>query len=406
MPPPMTTTFRTKSFNQGQAIFREGQEGSYACILNAGSVLVSRMVDGEEVVLAELGRGAVFGEMALIGNDKRTATITAKEYTEVVLIDRGRLFAALESANPLVQSLVRGLVERLAKTSAMVSQQHAMTDNMKALAYLLQVWCEANQPDEYGRVRLPVTKLAEYSQQTLHLPAPDMEQILTQLSESDIVSVESGAHGRELVLANPDHVVRRTEYLADRLENQAQEDAADQPGGDAPIAQAAQEASGPADTSGFMDIYELAKEAGLAPHELCQRLAGGDLPKTMVYFQKGPAQTWAKENRPAGAQGQAGSDHGPLSSLEEVLLADRQVLIKGLSQIGSNVVVSLLAGGSPLSRRIMAKNLPAQVRARLPQDLDSLPRPTDSDFRRAVEQLAHAIRIALGDPGGGGLRER
>ncbi len=403
MPPQMTTTFRTKSFNQGQAIFKEGQEGSYACIIHSGKVQVSRRVDGEDVVLAELGRGAVFGEMALIGNDKRTATVIAAEFTEVVLLDRGRLFKALEASNPLVQSLVRGLVDRLAATNAMVRQQQQLTDNMRALAYLLQAWSEANPPDQYGRVRLPVSKLVDYSKQTLHMPAPEVEQIINTLSEGDILQMERGAHGRELVLTNPDHVVRRTEYLADRLDSlvdPSQDEPEPQP---APPPQPAPAAGQPEDV---LDIYELSRKAGVTPHDVCQRLAAGELPKTMVFFRREPALAWAKEHQGQGGADVPDPERGALSTLEEVLLAERQVLIKALAGIGSSTVETLLAGGSELSQRIIVKHLPDRVKAGLPADLSRLPRPSDSDFRRAVEQLAAGIRMTLGSADGGLLRER
>jgi len=59
----MAQYFQVKNFNQGQVIFREGQEGSYACIVHSGEVDVFKDVDGKAVRLARLGRGAVFGEI-------------------------------------------------------------------------------------------------------------------------------------------------------------------------------------------------------------------------------------------------------------------------------------------------------------------------------------------------------
>lgn len=408
MPPQMTTTFRTKSFNRGQYIFKEGQEGSYACIIHSGTVQVSRTIDGEEVVLAELGRGAVFGEMALIATEKRTATVTAVDFTEVVVVDRGRLFKALESSNPLVQALVRGLVERLASTNALVRQQQQMTDNLRAMAYLLQAWSEANPPDEYGRVRLPLSKLVDYSKQTLHLPAPDMEQIVTALADSDILQVERGAQGRELVLTHPDHVVRRTEYLAERLENLSEQDQTEQGDAPPPPPETAPPAPQPSRDrqEDVVDIYELAKRAGVSPHDVCQRLAAGELPKTMVFFRREPALAWAKEHKGQGGADVPDAERGPLSTLEEVLLADRKVLIKALAGIGTSTVETLLAGGSDLSRRIIAKHLSERVRSGLPADLSHLSAPAEADFRRAVEQLAAGVRMALGSADGGLLRER
>lgn len=68
-------------FGMDQIIFSEGEPGDALYILLAGSALVTRkgIVDNETIELAKLEKGAVFGEMAVIRNHFRSATITAYE---------------------------------------------------------------------------------------------------------------------------------------------------------------------------------------------------------------------------------------------------------------------------------------------------------------------------------------
>jgi len=68
-------------YGMDQTLFLEGEPGNALYILLSGKVLVTKqsVVDGEQIVLAELDKGAVFGEMAVIRDHFRSATITAFE---------------------------------------------------------------------------------------------------------------------------------------------------------------------------------------------------------------------------------------------------------------------------------------------------------------------------------------
>lgn len=68
-------------FGQDDIIFFEGEPGDAIYILLSGSVIVCRTsdIDGRMIVLAKLKTGAVFGEMAVIHDHKRSATIIAQE---------------------------------------------------------------------------------------------------------------------------------------------------------------------------------------------------------------------------------------------------------------------------------------------------------------------------------------
>jgi len=64
--------------NAGDAIVRQGQEGDYFYIVKSGRLAVSRKASptSKEVLLAELGEGACFGEEALVSGAKRNASVT------------------------------------------------------------------------------------------------------------------------------------------------------------------------------------------------------------------------------------------------------------------------------------------------------------------------------------------
>jgi len=104
-------------------LFREGEPGDRAYVIERGLVEITALWQGEPVRLAVLGDRDLVGEMALVDDQVRSATATALEETEVVVVTRERMRRELEGANPLLEVLLRGTLERLRTTSGMVLSQ-------------------------------------------------------------------------------------------------------------------------------------------------------------------------------------------------------------------------------------------------------------------------------------------
>jgi len=98
---------KTREYAVGDVLFNEGDEADALYMIRRGSVTVSRQVDGKEIVAAYISAGSYFGEMALVSNSPRTATIRASAPTEVVLLEAER-FNALLDQNPAVRSEITG----------------------------------------------------------------------------------------------------------------------------------------------------------------------------------------------------------------------------------------------------------------------------------------------------------
>jgi len=99
-------------------VFEEGSPGDAFFIVKYGTVAV---VKGNEEV-ARMGQGQHFGEMALLDNDTRSATITAVERTELIRIKRQDLETLLAKDNALgmrvYRAIARYLCGRLRHTTA------------------------------------------------------------------------------------------------------------------------------------------------------------------------------------------------------------------------------------------------------------------------------------------------
>jgi len=92
-----------KSFAAGEELFHEGDEADGLYLIQSGSVTVSRMIAGREVVLFYVAAGHYVGEMSLVSGDPRYATVRAAVATDAVLI-KAEQMREIIARNPEIRS--------------------------------------------------------------------------------------------------------------------------------------------------------------------------------------------------------------------------------------------------------------------------------------------------------------
>jgi serine/threonine-protein kinase len=98
-------------FPPGSVIIREGDVGDAAYMIVSGRCKVSRRVGDGHEVLGSMGAGDVFGEVALLLEEPRAATIEAEDNVTVLVLDQRTLAAGL-GADGWTGALVRALAQR------------------------------------------------------------------------------------------------------------------------------------------------------------------------------------------------------------------------------------------------------------------------------------------------------
>jgi CRP/FNR family transcriptional regulator len=120
-------SLREHPLRRGQVLFREGDHGDEMFLVRSGSVVVSKAVTGRvEQVLARMGAGDFFGEMALFDRSPRSATIQADTDSTLLVLDREAL-ARLTADSPraaaaFFQSLVHVFIDRLRASGELVAE--------------------------------------------------------------------------------------------------------------------------------------------------------------------------------------------------------------------------------------------------------------------------------------------
>lgn len=98
-------------------IFEEGSMGRELFVVLTGSVDIVKSVAGNDVVLASLGKGEFFGEMAVIDASPRSATaVSAVDHTRVMRINHAR-FVYLVSQQPAFALMIMDALSRRLRAS-------------------------------------------------------------------------------------------------------------------------------------------------------------------------------------------------------------------------------------------------------------------------------------------------
>ncbi|MEL6961879.1 MAG: EAL domain-containing protein [Pseudomonadota bacterium] len=102
--------------DEGTIIFSEGERGYSAFLIERGEVEISVMRNGEAVKLASRGPGEVFGEMAIIDDQPRSATVTAVRPCQLLMITREQLSHRIEQTDPVLRMCLRVILQRFRST--------------------------------------------------------------------------------------------------------------------------------------------------------------------------------------------------------------------------------------------------------------------------------------------------
>ncbi|MEX2327818.1 MAG: cyclic nucleotide-binding domain-containing protein, partial [Pseudomonadales bacterium] len=110
---PIAARAKIHQYKPGEVIFQEGDAADSLHLVRSGSVTVSKQVNGRQVVMSYVPANNTIGEMGLLGETSRTATVTATVKTETISIDK----ASFE----LLLSRSAGLRDRM---EAMMEERH------------------------------------------------------------------------------------------------------------------------------------------------------------------------------------------------------------------------------------------------------------------------------------------
>jgi CRP/FNR family transcriptional regulator, cyclic AMP receptor protein len=106
-----------KTYKPGDKIFKEGDEGNLAYVVQEGEVEIVKVIDGEEKVLGAVGKNGIFGEMALIDSKPRMAAARAAVGTTIICVTRQMFEEKLRKSDPFIRGLLNILADDIRSIS-------------------------------------------------------------------------------------------------------------------------------------------------------------------------------------------------------------------------------------------------------------------------------------------------
>jgi len=109
-------------FEPGEVILKENETGETAFVIEQGRVEISKELNGKKIHLAYLGADEAFGEMSIIDDKPRSATVTAIEKTLVRELQRDDFLKNLQTDPEVTINILRVLFERLRECHVKILQ--------------------------------------------------------------------------------------------------------------------------------------------------------------------------------------------------------------------------------------------------------------------------------------------
>lgn len=131
---------KPRHYEKEEVVFHEDESGDVFCLIRDGRVKVTMISpEGKEIILSVLGSGDFFGEMALLDNQPRSATVIALEPLDVLTIWRTEFLQLLNENFSITRKILAELSRRLRTASDRIESLQTMDVNGRLARYLLEL---------------------------------------------------------------------------------------------------------------------------------------------------------------------------------------------------------------------------------------------------------------------------
>ncbi len=188
-------------FETGSVIFRENEQGGEMYVIIQGAVEIRKTTGSvSSKTLIKLGKGDIFGEMALIEKKPRSASAVAVQPTKVLGINE-KLYESMLGSNPdFARKMNKVLSERIRKSNFLI--QHLMTTNkLNQLWSGLAEFAKERGVSTFKGSRVNVADFTHWALEHLGMTEKDIDVLLAVLLKREIVSYS--AKGKEEILVLP-----------------------------------------------------------------------------------------------------------------------------------------------------------------------------------------------------------
>lgn len=157
----LAAEMRSRRFRRGEVLFHQGDPGDALFVVTSGAVKISLpSEEGDEAIIATIRAGEFFGELALLDEAPRSATATALEPTETLVLPRSRFRELIATEPALRDALLATLAAELRRLTTHVQELHFLDITGRLAARLTHLAASSDSIEADGSIRLdaPLTQ--------------------------------------------------------------------------------------------------------------------------------------------------------------------------------------------------------------------------------------------------------
>ena len=148
-----------RSFPKGVRVFHEGDQSDACYIVRSGDLRVTREhPDGRAIALATLGPGDIFGELAMLDGEARSASVESLSDCELLALPAADVRRLLAEAPETTVKLVVALTRRLREANERIARQSFQTVPSRVAGVLSQLIAEEAPIDTRDGVTIRMTQ--------------------------------------------------------------------------------------------------------------------------------------------------------------------------------------------------------------------------------------------------------
>ncbi len=181
-----------RSFPKGVRVFHEGDRSDACYIVRSGDLRVTREhPDGRAIALATLGSGDIFGELAMLDGEARSASVEALSDCELLALPASDVRALLRGSAEITVKLVTALTRRLRESNERIARQSFQTVPSRVAGVLSQLIAEESSPFE-GRNGITIRMTQADLAQLAGTSRESVSRFLAVLERAGVVRVGRG----------------------------------------------------------------------------------------------------------------------------------------------------------------------------------------------------------------------
>ncbi|QQO11187.1 Crp/Fnr family transcriptional regulator [Breznakiella homolactica] len=196
-----------RTYPKDSMLFSEGEPGDELYIIQKGSVKITKIVDNNEVLLAVLKTGDIFGEMALLESKPRSASAVAYEDTMVLAVNRANFERMVGTQPQIIARLTQLLSERIWFIYKQLANT-LITDPLGRMYDALLIQLEKNRVDTLSHAGYTFDFGPKELVNMVGLPQGDGTLVLRKLLENSKIRVV----GEKINLADISEIAKQSEY--------------------------------------------------------------------------------------------------------------------------------------------------------------------------------------------------